>query len=141
MLIYVLGGGKFANGYYKHDNYPTRNFRKINVIDWGKDGNNINNWHSFGYPDNQPSYINVFLYKKPIGWESSTGERIYEGKLYMRIQGNYYYYQSGDKYSYGTENYSSQPIYSTMGEYEYTYKVKKLLMLQKQTILTAVLLY
>lgn len=40
----------------------------------------------------------------------------------MQVLGNYYYYQSGDKYSYGTETYSYQPIYSTTGAYEYKYE-------------------
>ena len=118
--LYVLGGGEGANGRFNAGNVGDRvdrNFKNIKVIDWGKDGNNVNNWITHSYPSGvNTSYIQAYISK--YGGEE---------KLYIHVLGNYYWVFDREEdnkrwFVADLERYSHNPIYSTTGAYEYTYE-------------------
>lgn len=98
--LYVLGGGQSWAG-----SPNNRNFKKLKVIDWGKDGYNSGNWNYFDYPWGDSSCISVYMD---------------EEKLYVQQTGNYWwrflYNRDDTDYYTPAYNHFVGNIYSTTGK-------------------------
>lgn len=96
--LYVFGGGKGWEGW----NAP-RNFTKFGVINWDKDGSQLNNWQFFNYPWGGDSLISLYmdeekLYIQKIGSYYWKHVRTVDGNIYI-YEPAYSSYQNGDIYS------------------------------------------
>ena len=132
--LYIIGGSKgwCLPDKCDHTHRYSANFDKVKIIDWGKDGNNVQNWLNskndiVNLPESGKSMIDVYLYREPKGWNNSTGERIYDEKIYIKVLGGYYWnfrYKEGNTciFYYDWEQSPQQNIYSTTGVSQYSYK-------------------